>query len=164
MIEQEQIEEMANYYCEYCKKQTGEKFCEHIDDKSCNIFFEAELFYNAGYRKIPEDSIVLSREEYKRLLDNAIRVDMEYLDHELAKERKETAKEILEIMSNIICEMYGEDAPCNYNDIDEYMFNNCRDYCDKNCTNGHFANCWKMFLKAKIKEYGVEVENEKDKN
>ena len=42
--------------------------------------------------------------------------------------RKETAKEILEIMSNIICEMYGEDAPCNYNDIDEYMFNNCRDY------------------------------------
>lgn len=72
--------------------------------------------------------------------------------------RKETAKVILEIMSNIICEMYGEDAPCNYNDIDEYMFNNCRNYCDKNCTNGHFANCWKMFLKAKIKEYGVEVE------
>lgn len=95
MRKQEQIEEMANYYCEYCKKQTGEKFCEHIDDKSCNIFFEAELFYNAGYQKIPEDSVVLSREEYKRLLDNAIRVDMEYLDHELAKERKETAKEIL---------------------------------------------------------------------
>lgn len=95
MTKQEQIEEMANYYCEYCKKQTGEKFCEHIDDKSCNIFFEAELFYNAGYQKIPEDSVVLSREEYKRLLDNAIRVDMEYLDHELAKERKETAKEIL---------------------------------------------------------------------
>lgn len=95
MTKQEQIEEMANYYCEYCKKQTGEKFCEHIDDKSCNIFFEAELFYNAGYRKIPEDSVVLSREEYKRLLDNAIRVDMEYLDHELAKTRKETAKEIL---------------------------------------------------------------------
>lgn len=98
MRKQEQIEEMANYYCEYCNKQTGEKFCEHIDDKSCNIFFEAELFYNAGYRKIPEDSVVLSREEYKRLLDNAIRVDMEYLDHELAKERKETAKEILDLI------------------------------------------------------------------
>lgn len=51
MNKEQQIEEMANYYCEYCKKQTGEKFCEHIDDKSCNIFFEAELFYNAGYRK-----------------------------------------------------------------------------------------------------------------
>ena len=80
------------------------------------------------------------------------------LEIEKANVCKETAKEILEIMSNIICEMYGEDAPCNYNDIDEYMFNNCRNYCDKNCTNGHFANCWKMFLKAKIKEYGVEVE------
>lgn len=101
MRKQEQIEEMANYYCEYCKKQTGEKFCEHIDDKSCNIFFEAELFYNAGYRKIPEDSVVLSREEYKRLLDNAIRVDMEYLDHELAKTRKETAKEIFYRVVNI---------------------------------------------------------------
>lgn len=54
MTKQEQIEEMANYYCEYCKRQTGEKFCEHIDDKSCNIFFEAELFYNAGYRKAEE--------------------------------------------------------------------------------------------------------------
>ena len=101
MTKQEQIEEMANYYCEYCKKQTGEKFCEHIDDKSCNIFFEAELFYNAGYRKIPEDSVVLSREEYKRLLDNAIRVDMEYLDHELAKTRKETAKDIFYRVVNI---------------------------------------------------------------
>lgn len=107
MTKQEQIEEMANYYCEYCKKQTGEKFCEHIDDKSCNIFFEAELFYNAGYRKIPEDSVVLSREEYKRLLDNAIRVDMEYLDHELAKTRKETAKEILQRLYDKCYEVQG---------------------------------------------------------
>lgn len=151
MTKQEQIEEMANYYCEYCKKQTGEKFCEHIDDKSCNIFFEAELFYNAGYRKVPENAVVLTD------IDLA---DRTYEIRKRAQEetRKETAKVILEIMSNIICEMYGEDAPCNYNDIDEYMFNNCRNYCDKNCTNGHFANCWKMFLKAKIKEYGVEVE------
>lgn len=67
MNKEQQIEEMANYYCEYCKNQTGEKFCEHIDDKSCNIFFEAELFYNAGYRKLPKDSVVLSREEYEKL-------------------------------------------------------------------------------------------------
>lgn len=65
MREQEQIEEMANYYCEYCKKQTGEKFCEHIDDKSCNIFFEAELFYNAGYRKSEE----VRKETAKEILD-----------------------------------------------------------------------------------------------
>ena len=40
-----------------------------------------------------EDSVVLSREEYKRLLDNTIRVDMEYLDHELAKTRKVEVEE-----------------------------------------------------------------------
>ena len=132
MTKQEQIEEMANYYCEYCKKQTGEKFCEHIDDKSCNIFFEAELFYNAGYRKIPEDSVVLSREEYKRLLDNAIRVDMEYLDHELAKTRKETAKEILQ---------------CLYDEC--YEIQKLRE-----CV----AHITPLDILTLAKEYGVEVE------
>jgi phage pi2 protein 07 len=45
--------------------------------------------------KLPEDSVVLSREEYKQLLDNAIRVDVEYLYNELAKASKETAEKIL---------------------------------------------------------------------
>lgn len=44
-----------------------------------------------------EDSVVLTREEYKQLLDNAIRVDMEYLDHERAKASKETAEEFLQL-------------------------------------------------------------------
>ena len=52
-----------------------------------------------------EDSVVLSREEYKQLLDNAIRVDFEYLETELAKERKETAEKIFsklqEILNNV---------------------------------------------------------------
>lgn len=67
----------------------------------------AKTIYNAGYRKIPEDSVVLSREEYKRLLDNAIRVDMEYLDHELAKTRKKTAKEILQRLYDKCYEVQG---------------------------------------------------------
>ena len=45
-----------------------------------------------------KDSVVLLRGEYKRLLDNAIRVDMEYLDHELAKERKKTAEKIMDYL------------------------------------------------------------------
>ena len=69
MTKQEQIEEMANYYCEYCKKQTGEKFCEHIDDKSCNIFFEAELFYNAGYRKSEEVRKETAKEIFYRVVN-----------------------------------------------------------------------------------------------
>ena len=136
MTEQEQIEEMVKTVVDREKNYViGETEC-----KKCNLN-KCDLHCNI-HSEISYDCETLYNAGYRK-----------------AEEvRKETAKEILEIMSNIICEMYGEDAPCNYNDIDEYMFNNCRDYCDKNCTNGHFANCWKMFLKAKIKEYGVEVE------
>lgn len=92
MTKQEQIEEIAQII-------NGSTELDTIAYYRCmNI---AKTIYNAGYRKIPEDSVVLSREEYKRLLDNAIRVDMEYLDHELAKTRKETAKEIFYRVVNI---------------------------------------------------------------
>lgn len=98
MNKQEQIEEMANYYCEYCKKQTGNKFCEHIDDKSCNIFFEAELFYNAGYRKIPENAVVLTKEEYIDLSRN-------YVGEQIEQARKKAVKEILSKL-NALMEQY----------------------------------------------------------
>lgn len=91
MNKQEQIEEMANYYCEYCKKQTGEKFCEHIDDKSCNIFFEAELFYNAGYRKV-----ICDRDNFTDLLNEETK-ELSLIE----KTRKETAKEIFYRVVNI---------------------------------------------------------------
>lgn len=87
MTEQEQIEEMVSTLA-----ASNNPFVDVPVEIMPQV---AKALYNAGYRKIPEDSVVLSREEYKRLLDNAIRVDIEYLDHELAKTRKETAKEIL---------------------------------------------------------------------
>lgn len=74
MTREEQIEEFANYYCEYCKSQTGEKFCEHIDDKSCNIFFEAELFYNAGYRKAEEVRKETAKEILQCLYDKCYEI------------------------------------------------------------------------------------------
>ena len=86
MNKQEQIEEMAK---------------DIVRIAGLDVYGKAEELINLGYRKFPEDSVVLSREEYKRLLDNAIRVDMEYLDHELAKTRKETAKEIFYQVVNI---------------------------------------------------------------
>lgn len=136
MRKQEQIEEMVKTVVDREKNYViGETEC-----KKCNLN-KCDLHCNI-HSEISYDCETLYNAGYRKA----------------EEARKETAKVILEIMSNIICEMYGEDAPCNYNDIDEYMFNNCRNYCDKNCTNGHFANCWKMFLKAKIKEYGVEVE------
>lgn len=57
----------------------------------------AEALYNAGYRKLPEDSVVLSKEEYKRITKELV---TEQRATEIAKEyfekiRNETAEKIL---------------------------------------------------------------------
>ena len=71
MEENKQIEEMAKYI------KTANEIncirtcdnCEYYnDDSKCISFGQAIALYNAGYRKIPEGSVVLSREEYERLL------------------------------------------------------------------------------------------------
>ena len=54
----------------------------------------AEYLIDLGCRKLPKDSVVLSKEECKILLDNNIRADLEYWEDMLAKERKETAEKI----------------------------------------------------------------------
>ena len=61
MTKQEQIEEMG--------KVMPEKIKDPLDNSRYIIFGKslrreiARIYYNAGYRKLPEDSLVLSREE-----------------------------------------------------------------------------------------------------
>lgn len=54
------------------KLQQIEEFQNDIIDNLFNggTYGLAEALYNAGYRKLPEDSVVLSREELKRLETN----------------------------------------------------------------------------------------------
>ena len=91
-----QIEEMAQIICGRSKDDIcliDKTSC----DSSCRWARNAEAIYNAGYRKLPEDSIVLSREE-----SQALKKQIEYWEYEtkVAREEidnagKETAKEIL---------------------------------------------------------------------
>ena len=66
MTKQEQIEEMAKIICGRVK----DDICI-IDrtscDSCCNWARQAEKIYNAGYRKIQDGTVVLSREEYEML-------------------------------------------------------------------------------------------------
>lgn len=78
-----------------------------IDDKVAIHLREfVENLYNAGYRKLPEDNVVLSREEYNLLIN--IKKFFETADSEISagnllvylkefkeEERKETAEKIL---------------------------------------------------------------------
>ena len=113
MTKQEQIEEMG--------KVMPEKIKDPLDNSRYIIFGKslrreiARIYYNAGYRKLPEDSVVLSREEYERLkrVENEkdrlyeIKLDLEnqliekgWTDYEGADEiekrvSKETAEKLL---------------------------------------------------------------------
>ena len=104
MTKQEQIEEMG--------KVMPEKIKDPLDNSRYIIFGKslrreiARIYYNAGYRKLPEDSVVLSREEYNLLIN--IKKFFETADGEISagnllvylkefkeQERKETAEKIL---------------------------------------------------------------------
>lgn len=139
------------------------------------VISAAEALYNAGYRKeVPEDVVVLTREEYESLRQSlaqttnreceladrarALLHECDVLKIDLEKARKGTAKEILQVVSKIMFERFGNEPPCNFNCNDEYMFNNCNDYCNKNCEKNVYEKCWKEFFIAKLKANGVEVE------
>lgn len=61
----------------------------------------AKTLYNAGYQKLPEDSVVLSREEWKQI-KNSLYYSKEELEKKLQRERKETTEKILnEVLQEI---------------------------------------------------------------
>lgn len=99
-------------------KQVEEMAKDIYESKSCDTSFEENcklLAYDLvalGYQKVDTNRVVLSREEYNRLLacehnlnvgrESYRRMEerayktIEELNQELAQERKETAREILE--------------------------------------------------------------------
>lgn len=91
MTKQEQIEKMAN--CSPCYERYGK--CPLKDKTTCNRWTRAVNQYEQGYRKIPEDAVLLTKEE----CDNKVILNEDHferaLNYEREKARKETAKEIL---------------------------------------------------------------------
>ena len=75
MDKQKQIEEMAKYCCNACEMGWGCDFGDCAEKgkdgyKNCKLAKEtAEMIYNAGYRKIPENAVVLTDEELNEELD-----------------------------------------------------------------------------------------------
>ena len=86
MTKQEQIEEMG--------KVMPERIKDPLDNSRYIIFGKslrreiARIYYNAGYRKLPEDSVVLSKGAYESLATKANVVNAIEI-------RKKTADEIL---------------------------------------------------------------------
>ena len=142
---QEQIEEMKTLlletYVEWLDKPTT--------DKKPNLYdTDANKLYNAGYRKIPENAVVLTKEDYEDLKVAADNYDPFWFcsfggcegarkgckdDCEMSifvQERKKTAKEILNGMLKKMYKLTGCGVPYHV----------------------------KAFIKEFAKEYGVAVE------
>lgn len=79
-LKQKQIEEMAKVIMQPqdCKGYEDNRGCYFGNGKGCkkckierheNAQIMADYLYNAGYRKIPENAVVLTREEYEKLKD-----------------------------------------------------------------------------------------------
>ena len=80
MNKQKQIEEMAQ-----CKNFNGYT-CSSCGVKlACDRYILAEELYNAGYRKIPKDNVVLTREEYDEY-EKCKDLLKQYIDGELINE------------------------------------------------------------------------------
>lgn len=137
MTRQEHIEEMAKII-DTTKKPcdclcVSECISKHPDCKlqnrkewSCIAYTKAEALYNAGYRKIPENAVVLTEEEY-------INLSRKYFGEQIGMARKETAKEFAEKLKEICVkkrtfididddeEEYYFDGAVTINEIDELL-------------------------------------------
>ena len=62
-----EIKEMAKDICSFCLKEKGETDCSKDKTSYCfnKRLEEATYAFDLGYRKINEDEIVISKEEYK---------------------------------------------------------------------------------------------------
>ena len=67
---QKQIEEMARDLCNRYSETTERCRIDHYGcNYTCGYYDNAKTLYDKGYRKIPENAVVLTREEYKEILD-----------------------------------------------------------------------------------------------
>ena len=91
-----QVEEMAVIGCVRNPQAHTAEECAKCDFKNgqCNSYRQAEALYNAGYRKIPKDSVVLLREEQEKIL-TATEKRIKELKRQILQARKETAEKIL---------------------------------------------------------------------
>ena len=68
MTKQEQIAEIAKIICRRCKGNIC-LFDNDSCDCNCSWSKDAEKIYNAKYRKIPKNAVVLTIEEYRLIAE-----------------------------------------------------------------------------------------------
>lgn len=122
--------------------------------KRCSRCFSKYL-YEQGYRKLPEDSVVLSREEYKKLQE--VITDLKYDKFDLKNKISEKDNKIALLEETIDCIKFNVDFARKETaeKILDLLVPNCK-ACDENWHSG--CLCLRATLAEKIaKQFGVEV-------
>lgn len=100
MKDKEMIEEMAKVMYGYICKDRPCKECNYhgkskILKPYCEYYLKAQDLYEKGYRKLPKDSVVLSREEFWKLSNKFSKKELdEIVEFHKKKTSKETAEKI----------------------------------------------------------------------
>ena len=97
MNKEQQIEEMARKICiftHHWKRYKTCKECFEANEYACQSYRNCKAFIEEGYRKLPEDSVVLSREEYEKGIIE--RESMRNQITELFNDREQASKETAE--------------------------------------------------------------------
>ena len=153
-MEKEQVEKMAI--------DLEEEFvlCGTLSNcgtKRCSRCFSKYL-YEQGYRKLPEDSVVLSREEYEKLQET-IR-DLKYDKFDLKNEISEKDNKIALLEETIDCIKFnvGFTRKETAEKILDLLVPDCK-ACDENWHSG--CLCLRATLAEKIaKQFGLEVQDD----
>lgn len=97
MDKQKQVEEMAKIIFEKAYENYETSGSVEIDTEVRRYFYSAflvycEPLYNAGYRKIPENAVVLTREEFSEKIENTWLNCQEFTRKETAEKFSEKLK------------------------------------------------------------------------
>lgn len=79
-------------------------------------------------------------------------ISLKHLDAEY-KVFKAGYENVIRDIAKILAEQFGTEPPCNFNDNDCFMVDNCENFCENHCFSGdtNVDKCWEEFLKAKLK-------------
>lgn len=105
-MKQKIIEEMAKVLEGDCGECYTCKYFEH-KGTNCTYLLGAEYLYNAGYRKIPENAVVLTREEFEKHKGFSREEVDEISETAIKNSRKETAEKFALKLADYFVEHCG---------------------------------------------------------
>lgn len=103
-------------------------------------------------RLIDADALEAKLDEQRKLY---IEMDMKGAEHLLVHDVLHhvwEAPTIDAVPVETVCEMFGNEAPCNYGlfgvSVDDFMMSKCGKWCEDNCDKVPYTECWQKFFEA----------------